>query len=73
MTTAWILGSVSLFVTTVGALLIFLYLCNSPRSPEDWQAPEGRIAYARHRGLLIVGVGLLSAWLVVQDLALILL
>jgi len=73
MTTSWILGSVSLFATTVGALLIFLYLCNSPRSPEDWQSPEGKLAYARHRNLLIVGVGLLAAWLLVQYVALILL
>ena len=40
MTTAWILGSVSLFATTVGALLIFLYLCNTPASSEAWQSPE---------------------------------
>jgi len=73
MTTAWILGSVSLFVTTVGALLIFLYLYNSPRSAEDWQSPAGRTAYAKHRSMMIAGVGLLAGWLVIQYLAVILL
>lgn len=73
MTTAWILGSVSLFATTVAALLIFLYLCNSPRSAEDWQSPAGKTAYGRHRSMLIVGMGLLAAWLMLQYLAVILL
>ena len=73
MSTAWILGSVSLFATTVGALLIFLYLCNTPHSAEDWQSAEGKAGYPKHRRMLIVSVGLLAAWLVVQYLAIILL
>ncbi len=73
MTTAWILGSVSLFATTVGALLIFLYLCNSPRSADDWQSSAGKTAYAKHRSMLILSLGLLAAWLLIQYLALILL
>ena len=72
MTTAWILGSISLFATTVGALLIFLYLCNSPASAENWQSPEGKVAYPKYRCMLIVGVGLLAGWLLVQYLAVIL-
>jgi len=72
MTTAWILGSVSLFATTVGALLFCLDLCNTPSSAESWQSPEGKIAYPKYRRMLIIGVGLLSAWLLVQYLAIIL-
>ncbi|GAC1460474.1 MAG: hypothetical protein PVSMB6_20580 [Steroidobacteraceae bacterium] len=72
MTTAWILGSVSLFATTVGALLIFLYLCNTPASAENWQSPEGKIAYPKYRRMLIVSVGLLAGWLLIQYLAVIL-
>ncbi len=72
MTSAWILGSVSLFATTVGALLIFLYLCNTPASAENWQSPEGKIAYPKYRRMLIVSVGLLAGWLLVQYLAVIL-
>jgi len=72
MTTAWILGSVSLFVTTVGALLIFLYLCNTPASAESWLSAEGKVAYPKYRRMLITSVGLLAAWLLVQYLAVIL-
>ena len=72
MTTAWILGSVSLFATTVGAMLVFLDLCNSPASAEAWQSAEGKTAYPKYRRMLIIGVGLLAAWLLVQYLAIIL-
>ena len=66
MTAAWLLKVGGLFFTTIGALLIFLYLWRSPRFAEDWLTPEGKKAYARHRRLLIVGVGLLAAWLVLE-------
>ena len=71
MLTIWVLNTVGLFATTVGALLIFLYLWRSPRFAEHWLSPEGKQAYAKHRRLLIVGVGLLAAWLVLQYLAII--
>jgi uncharacterized membrane protein len=73
MTSAWLLGTVSLIATTVAALLIFLYLWKAPRLADDWQSAEGRRAYALYRRRLILSVGLLAAWLVVQDLAVILL
>ena len=73
MTTAWILNSVSLFATTVGALLIFLYLSKASQFADDWLSPAGKQAYEKHRRLLTIGVGLLAAWLVVQYLAIILL
>jgi len=67
------LNTAGLFLTTAGALLIFLYLWKAPRFAEEWLSPEGKLAYAKHRRLLIVGVGLLAAWLLVQYLAVILL
>jgi hypothetical protein len=73
MTAAWMLGTASLFATTFGALLIFLYLYKLPSSAAEWQTPDGSRAYLRHRKMLLAGMGLLSAWLVVQDLAVILL
>ena len=73
MITTWTLDMVGLFVTTVGALLIFLYLWKSPRFADQWLSTEGKRAYAKHRRLLIVGVGLLAAWLVIQYSAAILL
>jgi len=72
MTAAWILNTVGLLTTTIGALLILLYLWKAPRFAEDRLPPEGKRAYARHRRLLTVSVGLLAAWLVVQYLAVIL-
>jgi len=73
MSATWALNTIGIYLTTVGALLIFLYLWKSPRFAEEWLSPEGKRAYARHRRLLIVGVGLLAAWLVIQYLAVIVL
>jgi len=47
-------------------------LCNTPSSAEGWQSPEGKVAYPKYRRMLIVSVGLLAAWLLVQYLAVIL-
>ena len=69
--TAWILNTASLFVTTIGVLLIFLYLYNAPRFAG--LPPEDRLAYERHRKGLVIGVGLLAAWLLVQDIAILML
>ena len=72
MSAAWILNSVSLFATTVGALLIFLYLSQAPRLV-DGVPDEVRRACQKHRRLLTISMGLLSAWLMIQYLAVILL
>ena len=72
ITTTWMLNAVGLFVTTAGALLIFLYLWKAPRLAEEWLSPEGTRAYEKHRRLLIVAVALLAAWFLVQYLAVIL-
>jgi hypothetical protein len=73
MTATWALNTIGLFATTVGALLIFLYLFKSPRFADEWLTHEGKRAYSKHRRLLIIGVGLLAAWLVLQYSALIVL
>ena len=73
MTTAWLLNAVGLFVTTVGALLTFLYLRESPRFADKFATPEAKRDFSRHQRMLEWVVGLLSAWLVVQCLAVILL
>jgi hypothetical protein len=65
----WAFNAAGVLLTTVSALLIFLYLWKSPRFADEWLSPEGRLAYAKHRRLLIVGVGLIAAWLVLQYLA----
>jgi len=73
LTTAWILNTAGLFVTAVGALLIFLYVWRTPQFAAEWLTPEGKIAYAKHRRLLVIGVGLLAVWVMLQYLGVILL
>jgi hypothetical protein len=73
MTSAWLLSTISLIATTVASLLIFLYLWKTPRLADAWQSPEGRRAYEQHQRRLTLGVGLLSAWLLVQGIAVIVL
>ena len=70
--TVSIANIVGMFFTTTGALLIFLYLMETPKFAREWLSPEGQQAFARHRRLLLVGVGLLVAWIVMQYVALIL-
>jgi len=71
--TVSILNLVGMFLTVVGALLIFLYLSRTPEFARQWLNTEGQRAFARHQRLLTVGVGLLAAWIVLQYLELILL
>lgn len=73
MTSAWVLNSVSLLATTVGALLIFVYLSQAPRVADDAPSAEVKRAYQKHQRLLTISVGLLAAWLLIQYLAVILL
>lgn len=42
---------------------------SATRFVDRWLSPEGKRAYAKHRRLLLVVVGLLATWLVVQYLA----
>lgn len=71
--TAWIVNAVGLFLTTVGTLLILLYLWKQPRLAQQSSSPQGAVAPLRDRTLLIVAVGLLAAWFLIQCLAVILL
>ena len=66
---AWFLNAVGLLATTIGALLIFLYAYRAPRFAEDLQSADGKLAYARHRRMMLVSVGLLAAWLLIQIVA----
>ena len=71
--TGWIMNAVGLFLTTVGVLLIFLYLWKAPRLAEEPASAGAKVAYTKNKGLLIVAVGLVAAWFLIQYLALILL
>ena len=70
MTAAWLLNTIGLFVTTIGGLLMFLVLYSLPPFPEE-QSPGARQAFVKRRRLVVVGIGLLSLWLVMQCIAVI--
>ena len=72
MSITWWLNTSQLYVATVGALLVFLYLWRSREFVDKWLSPEGKVAYAKHSRLLIVAVGLLAAWILLQYLTIIL-
>ncbi len=71
MNVIWLLNTFGLYITTVGALLLFLYLWRSPRVADGWTSTQGKIEYARHRRRLLIGVALLATWLVLENLAVI--
>lgn len=71
MVTAWVLNAVGLYATTVGALLIYLHLRRP--LPVQLHSTEEKIAYEKHQRRLRMGVGLLAAWLLIQDIAVLML
>jgi hypothetical protein len=73
MTHAWLMNAVGLLSTTVGALLILLHLVSPSRFVEEFRTPEAQRAYASHRRQIAVAVALLCLWLLVQDVAFLLL
>lgn len=68
MVTTWAMNAAALFLTTVGALLMYLYLRGAPRLAENAPTSEIKRAYEKDRRLLMIGVGLIGAWCVVQYL-----
>jgi len=71
MTLSWVLNAIGLFAVTTGALLMFLYLRNSPKFAAQLPTDEARRAYEKHQRLSIIAMGLLAAWLVIQYVGLI--
>jgi hypothetical protein len=65
------LNAVGLYATTVGALLIYLHLRQLPQV--QLQSTEEKTAYESHQRRLRIGVGLLAAWLLIQDIAVLML
>ena len=73
MTTSWVLNAIGLFAVTTGALLMFLYLRNTPKFAAQLSSDEAKRAYEKHQRLSMIAMGLLAAWLVIQYVGLILL
>jgi hypothetical protein len=68
MTVTWVMNAAGLFLTATGVLLMYLYLREAPRLAENASALEVKRAYEKDRRLLMIGVGLIAAWCVVQYL-----
>jgi hypothetical protein len=71
--TAWLLQTVGLLVTTIGALIVFLHLHRTSREVAGHDLPPECAGLARDRHLLMIVVGLMAGWFVVQYVGLILL
>ena len=65
------MNAIGLFAVTCGALLMFLSMRRAPKSAAELSTPDAQRAYEKHRRLSMIGMGLLSAWLVIQYVALI--
>jgi hypothetical protein len=66
MTFTWILNAVSLFAMTVGSILFFYSLWESPRSTERLMTAEEQKAHLKQRRLVAIGGVALSLWFVSQ-------
>ncbi|TMH70957.1 MAG: hypothetical protein E6H57_06115 [Betaproteobacteria bacterium] len=73
MTTTWILETIGLLVTTVGALVAFLHLHRTSREMAHSPVPEACASLVRDRRLLMITMGLMAGWFIVQYIGLILL
>ena len=70
--TLWILNTIGLLATTVGALIVFLHLHRTSRAADGGPYPAACAPLQKDRRLLMITMGLMSAWFVVQYIALIL-
>jgi hypothetical protein len=69
----WLLQTVGLLVTTIGALIAFLHLHRTSRALAGRQLPPECAALARDRRLLMIVMGLMAGWFVIQYVGLLLL
>jgi len=70
--TIWMLNTIGLLATTIGALIVFLHLHRTTRASDNVPAPEGAAASAKDRRLLMITMGLMAAWFVIQYVAVLL-
>ena len=66
MTTTWMLETIGLLVTTVGALVAFLHLHRTSREMAHTPVPEACASLVRDRRLLMITMGLMAGWFIIQ-------
>ena len=68
--THWILNAIGLLATTVGALVVFLHLHRTQQLATQLRDHQECAPLLKDRRLLMITMGLMSAWFVVQYAAL---
>ena len=66
--TTWVLETVGLLVTTIGALIAFLHLHRTSRQMAS--IPAECAPLVKDRRLLMITMGLMSGWFVIQYIGL---
>jgi len=68
--TTWILETVGLLVTTIGALIAFLHLHRTSREMAAVPIPAECQSLVKDRRLLMITMGLMAGWFVIQYIGL---
>jgi hypothetical protein len=68
--TTWILETVGLLVTTIGSLIAFLHLHRTSREMAMARIPAECAPLVKDRRLLMITMGLMSGWFVIQYIGL---
>ena len=68
--TTWILETIGLLVTTVGALIAFLHLHRTSREMATTNIPPECQPLLKDRRLLMITMGLMAGWFVIQYIGL---
>jgi hypothetical protein len=71
--TAWLLQTIGLLVTTIGALIVFLHLHRTSKDMAGHDLPPECAALVRDRRLLMIVMGLMAGWFLIQYVGLLLL
>lgn len=64
--TTWILETVGLLVTTIGALVAFLHMHRTSRQMEGRPLHPDCLPLVKDRRLLMITMGLMAGWFVIQ-------
>jgi hypothetical protein len=69
--TSWILNTIGLAAVTIGALFVFLHLHRTSREISDAALHKECAPLMRDRRMLMIMMGLMAAWFLVQYVAVI--
>jgi hypothetical protein len=70
--TLWVLNTIGLLAVTVGSLIVFLHLHRTARIAAAMQAHPECAPLVQDRRTLMITMGLMAAWFLVQYLAVLL-